>query len=192
MPISIPMSWLYILPACISFEFVFIFGKQFDVVHVHYMFDLFLRFTKFVSAENFLSIWLNVLIAIINSNGDRASPWNIFLGIFVSAKLFPPAANSTLQVFMFYFDKVYILHILRQFIIHVSGTITYAFCRQSRPLLDFFLSPCCCWVCADQCRVVPLCLWIFYDILSVPRGTNHGLLARNKSFPIFAPLVFST
>ena len=69
-------------------------------------------------------------MAIMNSRGDSASPWKIRLWIFVLAKLFPPAANSTLQFFMVFSMKFIvsrdILYILRQFIIQLSGTISYA------------------------------------------------------------------
>ena len=44
-------------------------------------------------------------MVIINSNGDSASPWNIPLWIFASAKLLPPAVNSTLRVFMLFSIK---------------------------------------------------------------------------------------
>ena len=51
-------------------------------------------------AVHFLSVWLSDSMAIMNSKGDRASPWKIPLYIFASAKLHPPAVNSTVQVFM--------------------------------------------------------------------------------------------
>ena len=35
-------------------------------------------------------------MTIMNSNGDSASPWEIPLLIFISAKALPPAVNSTL------------------------------------------------------------------------------------------------
>ena len=67
-------------------------------------------------AVHFLSMWLGGIIAIINSNGDSVSPWIIPLWIFVSAKLFPPAFNSTFQVYMAFsiefmtsYDILYIL-----------------------------------------------------------------------------------
>ena len=39
-------------------------------------------------------------MAIMNSKGDRASPWKIPLWIFASANYLPPAVSSTLQVFI--------------------------------------------------------------------------------------------
>ena len=69
-------------------------------------------------------------MAIMNSKGDSASPWKMPLWIFVSAKLFPPAVNSTHQVFMVFLMKFMtscdILYILRQFIIQLCRTISYA------------------------------------------------------------------
>ena len=56
-------------------------------------------------------------MAIMNCKGDSASPWKIPLWIFASAKLFPPAVNSTLQFFMVFSMKFMtscdILYILR-------------------------------------------------------------------------------
>ena len=46
-------------------------------------------------AVHFLNMWLSGSIAIINSNGGGASPWNIPLWIFVSVKLFYPAVKFT-------------------------------------------------------------------------------------------------
>ena len=51
-------------------------------------------------AVHFLSMWLRGIVAIMNSKGDRASPWKIPLWIFASDKLLPPAVNSDLQVFI--------------------------------------------------------------------------------------------
>ena len=43
------ISWQFIITACIRVSiFLFLFWKQFDVVHVHKVVDLFLRFTEFV------------------------------------------------------------------------------------------------------------------------------------------------
>ena len=55
-------------------------------------------------AVHFLSMWISGIMAIMNIRGDSASPWKIPLWIFVSAKLFPPDVNSTLQFFMVFFD----------------------------------------------------------------------------------------
>ena len=48
-------------------------------------------------------------MAIMNSQGDSASPWKIPLWIFVSARLFPPAVNSTLQFFMVFSMKFIVI-----------------------------------------------------------------------------------
>ena len=75
------------------------------------------------------------IMAIMNSKGDWASLRKIPLWIFASAKLLPPAVNSTLQVFMVLSIKIMtscdILYILRQFIIQLCGTISYAFYNHS-------------------------------------------------------------
>ena len=83
------------------------------------------------------SMWLSGIITIMNSNSDSASPWNIPLWTFASAKLLPSAVNSTSQVFMVFSIKFMIssdiLYILRQFIIQVCGPYHMPFCSQSRP-----------------------------------------------------------
>ena len=130
MPSSISMSWLYILIACNRVSY-FLNFCQFDVVHAHKVTDLFLRFSKFKSGCVFLVCVWRGIIAIINSNGDSVSPRNIPLWIFVSAMIFLPAVNFTLQVFMVFSVKFMtssnIFYILRQFIIQLCGTISYAF-----------------------------------------------------------------
>ena len=55
MPNSVPNHLLYILSLLKVFQFFFVFGKQFDVVHVHQVVDLFLRFSEFVSGCVFLN-----------------------------------------------------------------------------------------------------------------------------------------
>ena len=57
----------------------------------------------------FLGMWLSDTIAITNSNCDSASPRNIDLRVFffASIQLIPFAANSALQVFRIFFDKVH-------------------------------------------------------------------------------------
>ena len=51
---------------------------------------------------HFLIMWLSGIIGITNNNGDSASPWNLPLWIFTSAKLFPPVVVSTHQVRMIF------------------------------------------------------------------------------------------
>ena len=82
-------------------------------------------------AVHFLSMWLSGIMAIMNSKGDRASPWKIPLWIFASANFLPSAVSSTLQVFivlsMKFTTSSDILYIFRLFIIQLCGTISYAF-----------------------------------------------------------------
>ena len=86
---------------------------------------------SFYPTMHFLSMWLSGIMAIMNSKDDRASPWKIPLWLFVSAKLLPPAVNSTLQVFMVlsikFMTSCDILYILRLFIIQLCRSILYAF-----------------------------------------------------------------
>ena len=67
------------------------------------------------------------------------------LWVFASAKLLLPAVNSTLRVFMVFSIMILtscdILYVMRQFIIQLSGTISYAFSLSIR----WFGMP--CFVC---------------------------------------------
>ena len=80
---------------------------------------------------HFLCMRFNGIIAITNSNGDSASPWNMPLWIFTSVKLFPPAVISTLQFSMVFsinfMTSPDILYILKQSVFQLCGTISYAF-----------------------------------------------------------------
>ena len=128
MPNFIPMSWLYILTACMRVS------RYFSCFANSLMPSMYIRWLRFscyllslYPTVHFLSMWLCGIMAIINSNGDSASPWNIPLWIFASAKLLPPAVKSTLPIFMAFSIKFMtscdILYILRQF----CGTISCAF-----------------------------------------------------------------
>ena len=155
MPNSISISWLYILTACISCsQFFFIFANGL----LASMYTRWLIFSSDLQSlyptVHFLSMRLSGIIVIINSNGDRASPWNIPLWIFSSAKPFPPVVNSTLQFFFYSFSIKFmtlsdILYILMQFIIQLCGTISYGLWSQSQAIARFFrpvlLSLRMCW-----------------------------------------------
>ena len=93
-------------------------------------------------AVYFFSMWLSGIMTIMNSNNDRVSPWKIPLWIFASAKLLPPAVNSTFQVFMILSIKIMtscdILYILRLFIIQLCGTISCLF------VVNYYIFPLVC------------------------------------------------
>ena len=61
-------------------------------------------------AVHFLWMWLSGVIAITNSNGDSASPWNMLLWIFTSAKLFPPAVKNWLLLLFLLFCTLRVFH----------------------------------------------------------------------------------
>ena len=141
---------------------------------------------SFYPAVHFLNISLSDIIAITNSSGDSASPRNIPLWIFVSAKLPPLCSQFNFPGFHGFLDKIYdfvwyLVH-FEQFIIQLCGTISYAF-LQSNPghrwILPYRLT-----LVVDQCRVALLSL--------LPLWKNYGLSARHKSLPLFVPLIFST
>ena len=121
-PNSIPMSWLYILTACmrVSSSFSYLENSLMSSMYIKWLIfscDL----LSLYPAVHFLSMWLSGFIVILNSNGDIASSSKLPLSIFASAKHLPPAVNSTFQVFMvfsvWFMTTSDILYILKQFII---------------------------------------------------------------------------
>ena len=142
MPNYIPMSWLYILIVGIrvSSSFSFFANNLMSIVHIRWLIfscDL----LSFYPAVHFLSVWFSSTMAIMNSKGDNASPWNISLWIFLSAKFLTPVVNSTVQFFMVFsmnfMTSCDILYILRQFSIQVYGTIAYAFLQSIQTIARF-------------------------------------------------------
>ena len=115
-PNSIPMSGQSILTACI------IVTSPFSFFANSLMSSMYIRWLIFswdvislYPAVHFLGVWLNWIVAIINSNGDSASPRNLPHWIFASAKLLPPNVNS--PGFHGFLDKVhdfwYLVHFER-------------------------------------------------------------------------------
>ena len=132
MPNSIPMSWLYILTACmrVSIFFSFFANSLMSFIYIRW-FIFSCDLLSLYPAAHFLRMWLSGIMAITNSKSDNVSPWKIPLWIFVSVKLLPLAVSSTLQVCMVFSMKFMtscdILYILRQFSIQLCWTISYAF-----------------------------------------------------------------
>ena len=85
MPYTIPMYSLYILTACISFQFFFVFGKQFVVVTFFRWLIFYCDLLSLYPSVHFLSIWLSGIIYSTHSSGESASPWNVSLWIFASS-----------------------------------------------------------------------------------------------------------
>ena len=196
MPNSIPMSWLYILTACIrvSSSFSFFANSLMSSMYIKWLIfscDL----LSLYPAVHFLSMWISGIMPIMNSKGGSSS-WNLPLWAFASAKLLPPAVNSTFQVVMVFSIKFMtssdIFYILEQFIIHLYGIISYDFLLSIQAILDFFVWSCSRLGSADLCKVTLLCLWIFCGILSVLQEIIRSLLANGKSLPLFVLLIFST
>ena len=128
---SIPMSWLHILTTCIrvSNSFSFFTKSLMSSMYMRWLiFSCYLL--SLYPSMHFLSMWLRSIIVITNSNGGRASTWNIPLWIFASTKILL-TVNSTLQVSMVFsinfMTSSDILYILRQFIIQLFRTISYVF-----------------------------------------------------------------
>ena len=99
MPNSIPMSRVYILTVCIRVSSSFSFFAK-SLMSSMYVKRLTFSCDLLYPAVHFLSMWFSGIMAIMNSKGDRASPWKIPLWIFASANLLPPALSSySLRVF---------------------------------------------------------------------------------------------
>ena len=96
---SIPISWLYILTVCIRVS-------NSSLLENILMLSMYIRWLIFCDLWNLyppvhvLCKYESGMVTTTNRNGDSASPWNIPLWIFTSAKLFPSAVNSTLKFFM--------------------------------------------------------------------------------------------
>ena len=83
-----PSLW----PDCIFLLHVLEFPILFHFVASSLISSMYFRWLIFscdllglFQAEPFLSMWLSVIIAIINSNSDSVSPWNIPVWIFALA-----------------------------------------------------------------------------------------------------------
>ena len=100
---------------------------------------------------------LSVIIAITNSNGDRASPWKIPPWLFTPAKVFPPAVNSTFFLVGGFLDKLY--DFVGYFVYRIS------FWSESTPYLIFFVSFDSSWGYVDQFKEDPPFLWFPCSIL---------------------------
>ena len=140
---SIPMSWLYIVTVCIrsSSSFSFFANSLMSSMYIKWL-TFSCDLLSLYPAVHFLSMWLSGIMAVMNSKGDRASPWKIPLRIFASTNLLPPAVNSTLQVFMVlsikFMTSFAILYILRLFIIQLCRTISHAFLLSIQAIARFF------------------------------------------------------
>ena len=137
---------------------------------------------------------LSGIIAITNSNGDRASPWKIFQ-IFTSIKLFPPTDCSTLQ-----FSMVFSVNfVITGYLAHFETVYYPVLWNHMKCLFEvyqchslFFLS--CFAVLEDKLISIVALLYpsSSCDIFFVPRGRVRVLFA-NRIYPLlFMPLVFST
>ena len=105
-PNSIHMSWLYILTTCMrdSYSFPLLGKSLMSSMYVRrLMFSC--DFISLYSLVHFLSMWLSGIIAMTNSNGDIASPWNIPFWIFASDHFFL-LPSIPLSAFPSFLDKL--------------------------------------------------------------------------------------
>ena len=136
MPNSVPIFLtVYSYSLYEGFQFFFIFfGEQFAVVHVHRVVDLFSRFLEFSFTCAFPKYVIDSFIAITNSNGDSASPWNIPLRIFTSVKLFLHAVSSIHQFFI----VILINFMTSQSIMQLYETLSNTFSLSIHTITRFF------------------------------------------------------
>ena len=145
-------------------------------------------------AVHFLSMWLIGIMAIINNKGDNASPWKIPLWIFVSAKLLPPAVNSTLQVFIIsslkFMTSCNIMNILCLFFffflffffLRRCGTISSAFLYSILATARFF-STCSHLGYFALCKVSLLCIKILSEFFLFVREQSTACKWVVNLFP---------
>ena len=130
---------VYILTACIKVFNSFSFFAKSLMPPMQIRLSIFsCNLLSLYPPIHFLSVWLSGIIAITSS--DSASPWNMRLWIFASAKLHPSAGNSTLQVSMVFSMKFMTSSdiFLREFIIQLFGTISYTFSSSIHTIVRFF------------------------------------------------------
>ena len=199
MPSFSPMSRLYILTLCIrvSSSFSFFANSLMSSMYIKWL-TFSCELLSLYLAVHFLRMWLSGIMTIMNSKGDRASPWKIPLWIFASVNLLPPAVKSTLQVFIVLSMKLMtssdILYILRLFTIQLCGTISYAFLLSIQAIARFFrlvlLSFKMCWVKPDgkiyylliRVFLISVNWWSFTGV-----WTTASLLRSPELFSVFWP-----
>ena len=131
------MTWLYTLSTCIRISNSFLFLANF------FMTSMYIRWLTFscdllslYPPVHLPSMWLTGIIAITNSNGDSASPWNISLWIFAWAKLFPRFYHPGFHGFL---DKVYDLYIWGSLLSCFAGLCHMPYWSQFTSQQDFFV-----------------------------------------------------
>ena len=152
MPNSTFMSSLDILIACIKIFNSFSYLAKSLMVIMYLKWLIFSwNLLSLYPYEQFLSMWLSGITSITKL--ILLEPrWNITQWFFASVKLFPLAINSSLQVFMVFSIKLMnssdILYILRQCIIQLCGTKSYA----------SLFHPC-------HYQILPSCITLVEDVL---------------------------
>ena len=188
MPNSIPLSWGYILTACIrvSNSFSFFANSLMLSMYIRWLIfscDLWSSYPR----VHFLRISLSSIIPITNSNsnGDSLFPWNIPLWIFALAKLFPPAI--IFPVFHCFHGELYdIVEYSCTFwdsqLSSFVGSYLMPFCCQSTRW-QHFSSPLALLENVLIIKVDLLFLLLPCGILSVLLGPVHGLFTIWKYPP---------
>ena len=136
------MSWQYILTACIRVSSSLVIFLLRVWCHPCTLGDWYFFSCGLLSlypAVHFVSMWLNDIMAIRNSKGDRASPWKIPLCFSLTSS---SCSLFHLQVFMVlsinFMSSCDILYILRQRIIQLCETISCSFLYSIQAIPIFF------------------------------------------------------
>ena len=127
-------------------------------------------------AVDFLSMWLNGIMAFTNSNSDSGSPWKIALWIFALAKLPPPVVNFTIQDFMVFLINLffiwYFVHFETVYYPTLRYHIIYVFVVNPGHNDIFPLVLLSFWMCRTPVPTDPLRI-PFYS-----SGNNHRLVGE--------------
>ena len=122
------------------------------------------------------------IIAITSSNGKSVSPWKMPLWIFTSGELFPPAVNSTFQLFiasvMNFMTLLDILNIFRLFcytglLDYITGLFVII------PYNGLIFLPCfalseMCWSMSSKSAVLGPCgvLFVLWETVSIQASSR--------------------
>ena len=107
---------------------------------------------------HFLSMWLNGIMSITNSNDDSVSPWNIPLWISTSTNLCSLAINSCLQFFVV--SSIYF--ITSSDISYIWESLLFSFAGPSYAFF-FLVNPRHDWIFSSRFALIYICIynWIY-------------------------------
>ena len=102
MPNSIPITWLYIAIVFIRVSISVLFFANSLIKHIKWL--IFSGdFVNLHPSVHFLIMWLSGFIAIINSNGESASPWKIPSGLSPLLKFYLLLSIPLFNCYYYYY-----------------------------------------------------------------------------------------